>query len=276
MRMSPADATGLVGSRDVDALPPPLLPLLSLVRLPVPALPRAAEFRAPDPVQLPLPFSKPRAAEEDEADEELLDCRRPPELPPLLPLTVPAPLITLALPAAALGAPGPIRLPLPISTLPAAEVEADEELLDCSGPPELPLLLPLTPGSPSASAGLSHALDLCGGGEPLHGSLQFSAPVRESAWMSRPPLPPFPHHPLGGGYRRHGWLRVGARAAARSSARCLRRNPQTSENRSAFCPGSSFPFFLHRIHGGLSRPGFKWARPYTTTTRPRGHDCNYK
>ena len=28
-----------------------------------------------------------------------------------------------------------------------------------------------------------------------------------------------------------------------------------------FCPaGSSFPFFLHRIHGGLSRPGFKWAR----------------
>ena len=29
-----------------------------------------------------------------------------------------------------------------------------------------------------------------------------------------------------------------------------------------FCPaGSSFPFFLHRIHGGLSRPGFKWARP---------------
>ena len=153
-----------------------------------------------------------------------------------------------------------VRLPLPISTLPAAEVEADEELLDCSGPPELPLLLPLTPGSPSASAGLSHALDLCGGGEPLHGSLQFAAPVRESAWMARPPLPPFPHHPLGGGYRRHGWLRVGARAAARSSARCLRRNPQTSENRSAFCPGSSFPFLLHRIHGGLSRPGFKWAR----------------
>ena len=113
LRMSPADATGLVGSRDVDALPPPLLPLLSLVRLPVPALPRAAEFRAPDPVQLPLPFSKPLAAAEDEADEELLDCRRPPELPPLLPLTVPAPLITLALPAAALGAPGPIRLPLP-------------------------------------------------------------------------------------------------------------------------------------------------------------------
>ena len=105
-----------------------------------------------------------------------------------------------------------------------------------------------------------HVLDLCGGGEPLHGSLQFDAPVRESAWMARPPLPPFPHHPLGGGYRRHGWLRVGARAAARSSARCLRRNPQTSENRSAFCPGSSFPFFLHRIHGGLSRPGFKWAR----------------
>ena len=220
----------------------------------------AAGFRAPDPVQLPLPFSTPLAAAEDEADEELLDCRRPPELPPLLPLTVPAPLITLALPAAALGAPGPIRLPLPISTLPAAEVEADEELLDCSGPPELPLLLPLTPGSPSASAGLSHALDLCGGGEPLHGSLQFAAPVRGSAWMTRPPLPPFPHHPLGGGYRRHGWLRVGARAAARSSARCLRRNPQTSENRSAFCPGSSFPFFLHRIHGGLSRPGFKWAR----------------
>ena len=283
--MSPADATGLVGSRDVDALPPPLLPLLSLVRLPVPALPRAAEFRAPDPVQLPLPFSKPLAAAEDEADEELLDCRRPAELPPLLPLTVPAPLITLALPqvrsdsrshfstllaaedeadeelldcsgppelplllpltvpaplitlalpAAALGAPCPIRLPLPISTLPGAEVEADEELLGCSGPPELPLLLPLTPGSPSASAGLSHALDLCGGGEPLHGSLQFDAPVRESAWMARPPLPPFPHHPLGGGYRRHGWLRVGARAAARSSARCLRRNPQTSENRSAF------------------------------------------
>ena len=123
----------------------------------------AAGFRAPDPVQLPLPFSTPLAAAEDEADEELLDCRRPPELPPLLPLTVPAPLITLALPAAALGAPGPIRLPLPISTLPAAEVEADEELLDCSGPPELPLLLPLTPGSPgspSASAGLSHARSL--------------------------------------------------------------------------------------------------------------------
>ena len=120
----------------------------------------AAGFRAPDPVQLPLPFSTPLAAAEDEADKELLDCRRPPELPPLLPLTVPAPLITLALPAAALGAPGPIRLPLPISTVPAAEVEADEELLDCSGPPELPLLLPLTPGSPSASAGLSHARSL--------------------------------------------------------------------------------------------------------------------
>ena len=253
--MSPADATGLVGSRDVDALPPPLLPLLSLVRLPVPALPRAAEFRAPDPVQLPLPFSKPLAAAEDEADEELLDCRRPAELPPLLPLTVPAPLITLALPQVRSDSRSHF------STLLAAEDEADEELLDCSGPPELPLLLPLTPGSPSASAGLSHALDLCGGGEPLHGSLQFDAPVRESAWMARPPLPPFPHHPLGGGYRRHGWLRVGARAAARSSARCLRRNPQTSENRSAFCPGSSFPFFLHRIHGGLSRPGFKWARP---------------
>ena len=56
-----------------------------------------------------------------------------------------------------------------------------------------------------------HMLDPCGGGEPLHGSLQFAAPVRESAWMARPPLPPFPHHPLGGGYRRHGWLRVGAR-----------------------------------------------------------------
>ena len=213
----------------------------------------AAGFRAPDPVQLPLPFSKPRAAEEDEADEELLDCRRPAELPPLLPLTVPAPLITLALPQVRSDSRSHF------STLLAAEDEADEELLDCSGPPELPLLLPLTPGSPSASAGLSHALDLCGGGEPPHG-LQFDAPVRESAWMARPPLPPFPHHPLGGGYRRHGWLRVGARAAARSSARCLRRNPQTSENRSAFCPGSSFPFFLHRIHGGLSRPGFKWAR----------------
>ena len=229
----------------------------------------AAGFRAPDPVQLPLPFSTPLAAAEDEADEELLDCRRPPELPPLLPLTVPAPLITLALPAAALGAPGPIRLPLPISTLPAAEVEADEELLDCSGPPELPLLLPLTPGSPSASAGLSHALDLCGGGEPLHGSLQFAAPVRESAWMARPPLPPFPHHPLGGGYRRHGWLRVGARAAARSSARCLRRNPQTSENRSAFLSRWIFLPYLPPSHPFVDSrgPGFKWARLLRKTRR---------
>ena len=114
----------------------------------------AAGFRAPDPVQLPLPFSTPLAAAEDEADEELLDCRRPPELPPLLPLTVPAPLITLALPQVRSDSRSHF------STLLAAEVEADEELLDCSGPPELPLLLPLTPGSPSASAGLSHARSL--------------------------------------------------------------------------------------------------------------------
>mgnify|MGYP004096426499 CR=1 FL=1 len=164
--------------------------------------------------------------------------------------------------AAGFRAPDPVQLPLPFSTpLAAAEDEADEELLDCSGPPELPLLLPLTPGSPSASAGLSHALDLCGGGEPLHGSLQFAAPVRESAWMARPPLPPFPHHPLGGGYRRHGWLRVGARAAARSSARCLRRNPQTSENRSAFLSRWIFLPFLPPSHPWWTLAArIQWAR----------------
>ena len=209
----------------------------------------AAGFRAPDPVQLPLPFSTPLAAAEDEADEELLDCRRPPELPPLLPLTVPAPLITLALPAAALGAPGPIRLPLPISTLPAAEVEADEELLDCSGPPELPLLLPLTPGSPSASAGLSHALDLCGGGEPLHGSLQFAAPVQGQHGF--PALRCRLFHTIRSAVGTVGtvgceWVPVLLLGAQLVASGGIRRPLRIA---APFCPaGSSFPFFLHRIH----------------------------